>query len=838
VTFLFTDVEGSTALLHELGAVAYADALAEHRAVIRDACMRSSGVEVDTQGDAFFFAFATARGALDAAAEFTDRLKANGQIRVRVGVHTGTPFMGEEGYVGQDVHRAARIAAAGHGGQVLVSASTASLADVGLLDLGEHRFKDLGAPERVFQLGAGAFPPLKSLYRTNLPVPAAPFLGREHELESVGEILGRSDLRLLTLTGPGGTGKTRLAVQAAAVAAESFANGVYWVGLAPLRDSSLLAATFAQALEVVEQPDKSVAESVIASLAGKRSLLVVDNCEHLLEPVADLVSDLIDACPQLVVVCSSRERLGLLSERVFPVPQLSPLDAQTLFIERARSVEPGFVPDGHVAEICTTLDELPLAIELAAVRVRSLSTAAIRERLAERLPLLGSRDRGRDERQRTLAATIAWSYDLLDSDEQRVLRMLSVFAGGCTLAAAELVAAANLDLLESLLDKSVLKHRIDEAGADRYWMLETIREFAAARLDEAGERDLPRSRHRDYFCGYAAELGGELLVPPQEHVARYVADRGNFRVVFTEALERDDGAAAVHLVAYLVGVWLSAGEGVDSYEPAHAALALTGANERDLGWALDRTGVIADDLGRWEEAQRLYAQALENAIERGDALLACEATRHHASMFVRMGEPARAIEWAQRSVDYARELGSEPAEIRSLFTQIGAMADAAIQGGVVDTAALERCLAIARELAPRAISNGFAWMVDEELRLLFFYLDRHAEALPHAQGALRYFGSTSGRSPEHLLTVGLILAGLGDHETATVVVAAGRRLNDEQGWDISAMQPDIQRFETDARRALGTATYEAAARAGEALTIEEAVELALNYSNAKTPVES
>jgi class 3 adenylate cyclase len=227
VTFLFTDVEGSTSLLDELGAEHYADALAAHRAAIREACADNGGVEVDTQGDAFFFAFAIAPGALAAASQFTDRLASDGPIRVRVGVHTGTPLAGEEGYVGHDVHRAARIAAAGHGGQVLVSAATASLVDTDLTDLGEHRFKDLGAPERVFQLGDGEFPALKSLYRTNLPIPATAFLGRERELREVVELFDRKDARLVTLTGPGGTGKTRLALQAAAEASDRFPDGVH-----------------------------------------------------------------------------------------------------------------------------------------------------------------------------------------------------------------------------------------------------------------------------------------------------------------------------------------------------------------------------------------------------------------------------------------------------------------------------------------------------------------------------------------------------------------------------------------------------------------------------------
>jgi class 3 adenylate cyclase len=278
VTFLFTDVEGSTSLLNELGAERYADALAAHRTGIREACADNGGVEVDNQGDAFFFAFPTASGALAAASQFTERLATSGPIGVRAGIHTGTPFLGEEGYIGHDVHRAARIAASGHGGQVLVSASTASLVESELTDLGEHRFKDLGAPERVYQLSSDTFPPLKSLYRTDLPIPATAFLGRERELREVVELFGRDDARLVTLTGPGGTGKTRLTLQAAAEASEGFPDGVHWVPLAPLRDETAVAATFAQALQVRDRPGIDTGTSIISTFSTKRSLIVVDNC--------------------------------------------------------------------------------------------------------------------------------------------------------------------------------------------------------------------------------------------------------------------------------------------------------------------------------------------------------------------------------------------------------------------------------------------------------------------------------------------------------------------------------------------------------------------------------
>jgi Adenylate and Guanylate cyclase catalytic domain/AAA ATPase domain len=320
VTFLFTDVEGSTRLLHDLGAERYAEALADHRRILRAAFAAHGGVEVDTQGDAFFVAFPTAPGALAASAEAQDRL-AGGPIGVRMGIHTGTPHLTGGGYIGVDVHRAARIAAAGHGGQVLVSASTAALLGPDRLhNLGEHRLKDLSASERIYQLGEEEFPPLKSLYGTNLPVAATPFLGRERELGAVTELLARDDVRLLTLTGPGGTGKTRLALQAAGEAADAYPDGVFWVPLAALRDAALVREPLAEAL--------GIKGDLADHIADKRLLALLDNFEHLIAAAEDL-NDLLGSCPNLHLLVTSRERLRIPDEQAYPVPPLEPRDGSS-----------------------------------------------------------------------------------------------------------------------------------------------------------------------------------------------------------------------------------------------------------------------------------------------------------------------------------------------------------------------------------------------------------------------------------------------------------------------------------------------------------------------------
>src|SRR4051794_11537916 len=474
VTFVFTDIEGSTKLLRELGAEAYATALAEHRHIVRGACTTEGGVEVDTQGDAFFFAFPTAPGALAATVTFNEAL-APGQIRVRTGVHTGTPLVADEGYVGHDVHRASRIASAAHGGQVVVSTSTAALVDerFELVDLGEHRFKDLAAAERVFQLGGKRFPALKSLFRTNLPVPANPLVGRKREIHDVGRLLGNGP-RLVTITGPGGVGKTRFALAAASEASDRFPDGVWFVDLSPVRDPALVAPMIAHAIDV----DGDLAHHLLHS----RSLLVIDNFEQVIGAARDLAL-LLGACPDLRLLATSREPLRISHEQEYPLDPLAEAPAVELFRHRAAAVSPDIELDYAVAaEICLRLDGLPLAIELAAARSKVFEPEELLARLERRLPVLVTRARDATGRQQALRATIAWSYELLGVEEARVFRAAAVFRGGATLLAIEAVTGAGPDLVESLVDKSLLRRR-----RGRLVMLETVREFALDELEGSDE---------------------------------------------------------------------------------------------------------------------------------------------------------------------------------------------------------------------------------------------------------------------------------------------------------------------------------------------------------------
>jgi predicted ATPase len=481
VTFVFTDVEGSTRLLEEIGDEAYEEALSVHRRIVRAACHAHDGVEVDTQGDAFFFAFPEPSGALAAAQQMTKGLGA-GPIHVRVGLHTGTPRLGEEGYVGSDVHFGARIAASAHGGQVVLSQATRDLVEGYVLtELGEHRLKDIEESVPIFQLGDGLFPPLKTISNTNLPRPASSFVGREAELD---EVLTRIDggARLVTLTGPGGTGKTRLALEAAMSLVPEYKAGVFWVGLASLRDPALVTETISQTL--------GAKDGLVDHISEREVLLLLDNLEQVID-AAPALSSLLQGCPNLTLLVTSRELLRVQGEVEYEVPPLQEPEAVSLFCERSQ-----LKPSEEILELCRRLDSLPLAVELAAARTKALTPAQITERLSGRLDLLrGGRDA--DPRQQTLRAAIEWSYELLSADEQKLFARLSVFAGGCTLEAAEEVCDADLDTLQSLVEKSLLRFTASDNG-NRYWMLETIREFASDQLEESGEGEAIGRRHAAY----------------------------------------------------------------------------------------------------------------------------------------------------------------------------------------------------------------------------------------------------------------------------------------------------------------------------------------------------
>jgi predicted ATPase/DNA-binding SARP family transcriptional activator/class 3 adenylate cyclase len=622
VTFLFSDVEGSTRLLNELGADEYATVLAEHRRMMREAFAAYGGVEVDARGEESFIVFPTAPAALAAASAAQEALQ-GGPVRVRMGIHTGTPLVTTEGYVGADVHRAARLAAVASGGQVVVSSSTYALAPDGLHDLGKHRFKDLGAAELVYQLGDEPFPPLRTLPETNLPVPSTPFLGRAEELGAVIDLLLRADLPLVTLTGTGGTGKTRLALQAAAEAAASFPGGVFWAGLASLADAALLPATVIRALGATDASDRHLAAVVSDRTRGAPALFLLDNCEHLLPELAAPICTLRDL-PGTNVLATSRERLQLQGERVFAVPPLAEDDAVELFETRAAAVGAPPAPREEIRELCNRLDDLPLALELAAARSVLFSPAQLLARLGERLDLLkGGRDV--DPRQQTLRGMIQWSHDLLSEDEQRLFRRLAVFSGGCSYEAAVAVSDADPDTLQSLLDKSLLRRR-QENGESRYWMLDTLHQFAAEQLTAAGEREERRRRHLTYFL----EFVYASRAVPDRQFGVLGPERANVRAAATFAIDQGDAVSLAELawgVRHVSAHWPDLAEYhawvAEALRAEQSLPPLLRARMRLLaGWAAWRRDMTASRR-HYQAAETLYRQLGD---DNGVALARCGST--------------------------------------------------------------------------------------------------------------------------------------------------------------------------------------------------------------------
>jgi predicted ATPase/class 3 adenylate cyclase len=840
VTLLFSDIEGSTRLVERLGAERYAELLELHRRLLREAFARHSGYEVGTEGDSFFIAFGQAEDAVAAAGEAQRALAEatwpeETAVRVRIGVHTGEPAAVRGNYVGMDVHRAARIMAAAHGGQVLLSQPTRDLLDprFAVCDLGEHRFKDLAAPERVFQLGEASFPPIRSLYLTNLPVISTPFLGREREVTELAALVSREETRLVTVMGPGGAGKTRLALQAVAEVSERFPDGIRWVALAPLREPSALEATVAQALGVTEQGHPF--EAIVATYAGRQALLLLDNCEHLVDACASLVRRLLEGCARLVIVCSSRERLGLRGEVTYQVPPMTTSDAVQLFVERARAVQARFESDEHVAAICEAVDELPLAIELAAARVRSMSTRSIRDRLTERLPLLTSRAREVDERQRTLEATIAWSYNLLDTDERRVLRALSVFAGGCTLEAAESVAGADLEQLESLLDKSLLGYLQDEAGEDRYWLLETIREFAHTKLREESEDGEVRERQRLWFLRAAEQVTGDGFIHTGSEVPFFKADRANFRLVLLEALKDEDTSTALSLVAALAHLWHRAGEVSDGYDLARSALALPDGDDATRGRALHLAGDMAVDLAKFSDADALLEQAEEIAHAHTDTQLLWRVQYTRAYRFLVADDTGKGVEFAAIAADQARALGSSRAITQSTHMLIQALRfQATANPDEPDVSALERCLTLAEQLLRDTDSALGQASAHGEMAAICLALERPGDALLHTQSELRLRRDSVGsrQTMTALLLAGFASGALGQHEAAVTLAAATLAAYEAEGY-----APDgedrraLARLEHDAQIHLDARPYSDASERGHQLPLDEAVEFALNLSH-------
>jgi predicted ATPase/class 3 adenylate cyclase len=704
VTFLFTDIEGSTRLLHELGET-YREVQDDHMRLMREAIASGGGTEIKTEGDAFFAAFPTATGAAQAAVSAQRALHAHAwpqeePLRVRMGMHTGEGRRGGDDYLGIDVNRAARISAAGHGGQVLVSDSTRSLVQdalpegVTLRDLGEHRLKDLVRPEHLFDLVIedlpSEFPPLKSLeIPTNLPAHLTSFIGREREVRQVTDLMGRS--RLVTLTGPGGTGKTRLAVEAASRLLDGFPDGVFFVDLSPITDPRLVPDTIATALLFRQESSGRPSLDIVTDhLRDRTAFLLLDNFEQVLDG-AETVAVVLRAAQRVRSLVTSRAPLGLSGEQEFPVPPLTVPDAGedpatlrgneavALFAERAAAVDPSFALTEEklpiVAEVCARLDGLPLAIELAASRVRLLPLPSLLEQLERRLPTLVGGPRDAPVRQRTLEAAIAWSHDLLEEPARAMFRRLAVYAGGWTPEAAGDVVDPGRELgdptqlLEQLLQHSLIQ-RVPDDPDGRLHMLETIREFGLARLDESGEGDDVRLRHAERFVELAEEAEPYLTGPEQRRWLDLLGrEHDNLRAALDWAIGGDRGTTAMRLSAAAWRFWYARGHLEEGRRWLEAALSLPSSRERGTARArcLTAKGGILYWQSDFEDSDAAYGEALEIYRELGDRAGMVQALFNLGNTRSHMGDIQTGESLVQESLATARELGDRRGEAWALW---------------------------------------------------------------------------------------------------------------------------------------------------------------------------
>jgi predicted ATPase/class 3 adenylate cyclase/Tfp pilus assembly protein PilF len=876
VTFLFTDIEGSTKLWEQYPD-AMRSALARHDVLLRGAIDEHGGYVFKTVGDAFCAAFATApqalAGALSAQIALADASWEIGTpLRVRIALHTGSAEERDGDYFGPPLNRVARLIAAGHGGQTLLSLAAQELtrdalpSSASLLDLGAHRLKDLGRPETVFQLlhpsQPAEFPPLRSLDNpalpNNLPQQPTSFIGREAQVAEARALLAKT--RLLTLTGAGGSGKTRLSLQVAADLLDGEGDGVWLVELAGLSDSALVPQAVAQVLGVKEAAGKSIQQSLVEWLRPKRLLVILDNCEHLVAACASLAADILRGCSDVRILASSREPLVVAGEQTYRVPTLSlpdPKKAQTaeslsqyeavrLFVERAQAVQPTFsVTDANapaVVQVCFHLDGIPLAIELAAARVRSLSAEEINRRLDQRFRLLTGGARNTLPRQQTLRALIDWSYDLLTGPEKALLRRLSVFAGGWTLSAAEVVCEGEpvedfevLDLLTALVDKSLVV--VDPFGdGTRYRLLETVRQYGGDRLGESGEAEAIQDAHLSWCVALAEEADQQGRGPDEAAwLSRLEAEHDNLRAGLSWGLsleERLQGKRShedgLRLAASLWRFWSNRGHLSEGRRWLGLARARASVSEGEASVAqakvLAGAGYLAQNQGDFAEARTLGEESLTLFRQAGDQRGCGTALRVLAMVAHGQGDWAEARAFYEQSLTISRQEGPQWAVAHTL-RNLGEVT--LYLGDYAEARALcEESLTLFRQAGNL---GGIAYPL-RSLALLAHYQGDYAEAQALYEESLTLFRQVGDHFSASMVlgSLGVLAHRQSQMGRSVRLLGADASLRESIGSGFFPADPEeIAAMLASAAEALGEATFTAAWDAGLAMTLDEAVEYAL-----------
>ncbi|MEA2537154.1 MAG: hypothetical protein QOF11_1388 [Chloroflexota bacterium] len=857
VTLAFTDIEGSTSLLQALGD-RYPEVLADHHRLVREAFARHGAVERGSAGDGLYFVFSAAWAAVQAAVEAQLAIASHDwpdgvAVRDRMGLHTGEPRNASEGYVGLDVHRAARICAAGHGGQILISQTTRDLiADelrppMGVIDLGSHHLRSLDTPQRLFQVSgpglASDFPPPRTTDapRNNLKLEVTSFIGREREIEQAARML--EDSSILTLTGSGGVGKSRVGLRLARLLLDRFEDGTWIVECGTLTDPAFVLPSVVSAIGLTESAGRSLLAAIVDHLKGKRLLLVLDDCDPVLTETAELAAALARTCSTVRVVVTSREALGVPGEAILPIaslltPEVGPtvtardlgeIDACQLFVERARAVQPTFALTDQnaraVAQLCHRLDGIPLAIELAAARVRALPVEQIASRLDDRFRLLTGGSRAAVARHQTLRATIDWSYDLLTEPERAVLRRLSVFAGGAALDAAESVCAGDpvdpfeiLDILGRLVEKSLVFTDPTSAEA-RFRLLETVREYARGRLVEADEGDSTLRRHRDWYLNLADAASPAFFQGPEpvEWLRRIDDEHDDLRAALEWCLDQPgEGRTGLRIAAGLWRYWeirghLTEGRGwlermVDAAgeeAPALRANALTGA------------GNLAFMQGDFQAASTFHESSLALHRRMGDRQSVAYASNNLANAALQLGDHARARALYEEAIALTSELGDRRG---AAFGSIN-LADVATRQGDLDAARAlhEETLATTRELGDRWME---AFALDSFARAKAWAGDREAARSLHTQALtiLEEMGDRRGiaRVLTHLAELSL---GDGDTTKARELFRQGLAIRQDLG-DMPGLAGAMENL----AGAVGAEDAEAAARLhGAAASLREAI---------------